>query len=205
MARELIDLGLARAIPPLSNRAVYIVSPLAPIQSITSASRDFKVRFPDSPSLTTILSTLSSGVPKRWDTVILIHRLQSDILPYLMRFGWVVQLRQFYFIKISREIKLDCLDPSVSPEERRKAQDEAQDTILVDPFRATREEVRWIHKLAERVDGAPGRMFERLGKYFDGKSAKEKILRREQVERGELEAMVEALKKVDGIVVAEHW
>jgi len=80
-----------------------------------------------------------------------------------------------------------------------------EDEILVDPFRASREEVRWIRKLAEGLGGTEGRMFERLGKYFDGKSAKEKILRREQVERGELEGMVQAVKKIGGLVVAEHW
>jgi len=80
-----------------------------------------------------------------------------------------------------------------------------EDEILVDPFRASREEVRWIKSVAEGLGGTEGRMFERLGKYFDGKSAKEKILRREQVERGELEGMVEAVRKVGGLVVAEHW
>ena len=80
-----------------------------------------------------------------------------------------------------------------------------EDEILVDPFRASREEVRWIKGVAEGLGGTEGRMFERLGKYFDGKSAKEKILRREQVERGELEGMVEAVRKVGGLIVAEHW
>jgi hypothetical protein len=83
---------------------------------------------------------------------------------------------------------------------------EEQDTILVDPYRASAEEVKWIRKLAEDVGGVGvGRMFERLGKYFDGKSAKEKILRREQVERNELEGMVEAVRKVGGLILAEHW
>jgi hypothetical protein len=42
-------------------------------------------------------------------------------------------------------------------------------------------------------------MFERLRKYFHGKSADEKILRSEQLERGELEGMVEAVRKVAGL------
>jgi len=206
MARELIDIDMARAIPPLSNRGVYIVSPLAPIQSITPFTREFKLRFPTSPSLPTLLSTISTGPPKRWDTILLVYpRLSPDVLPFLMRKGWVIQLRQFYFIRIPRRIKLACID-AVSPEERRAAEDAAEDEILVDPYRASREELKWIKKLAEEggLTGR-GRMFSRLGKYFDGKSAKEKILRREQVDRSELEAMVEVFRKAGGIVVAEHW
>jgi nitrogen permease regulator 3-like protein len=205
MARELIDLDMARAIPPLSNRSNYILSPLAPIHTITTFSREFKTRFPTSPNLSTLLSTISSGPPKRWDTVLLHHRLPSEVLPFLMRKGWVVQVRKFFFIRIPRWIKIACIEGG-SAEERRVAEEAAEDSILTDPFRASREEVKWIRKLAEEGGGMGiGRMFERLGKYFDGKSAKEKILRREQVEKSELEAMVEAFKKVGGIIVAEHW
>ena len=201
MARELINLDMARAIPALSNRGVYIVSPLAPMSSLQSHSRAFSSRFPSAPSLTTLLSTISSGAPKKWDTVLLIHRLTSDVLPWLMRFGWITQLRQFYFIRISRTIKLASQSPHLSPVDS----EDIEDSILVDPFRASREEVRWIRALAEQVGGSKAIMFERLTKYFDGKSAKDKILRREQVERGELEEMIEAFRKIGGIVVAEHW
>jgi len=116
-----------------------------------------------------------------------------------MRTGWLIQLKEFYFIRIPREIKLQCID-------RRAAETAAEDSIIVNPFRASREELKWIKKLAEHVEGSrEGRMFERLGKYFDGKSAKDKILRREQVDRSELNGMIEAVKNVRGIVVAEHW
>ena len=113
-----------------------------------------------------------------------------------MRVGWLTQLCQFYFIRIPRSIKL-ARDPLARGDEK--------DSILVDPFRASREEVRWIKALAQDVGGTEGRIFERLAKYFDGKSAKEKILRREQVERAELEGMLEAVKKAGGLIVAEHW
>lgn len=205
MARELIDLDMARAIPPLSNRSNYILSPLAPVHTITTFSREFKLRFPSAPDLSTLLSTLSNGPPKRWDTILLHYPLTPEVLPFLMRKGWVIQLRQFFFIRIPRRIKLACIE-GVSAEDRRAAEEAAEDSILTDPFRASREEVKWIRKLAEEGGSlGMGRMFERLCKYFDGKSAKEKILRREQVEKSELEAMVEAFKKVGGIVVAEHW
>lgn len=96
---------------------------------------------------------------------------------------------------------MSCIDAV----DRRAAEEEAQDSILVDPFRASREEVRWIKRLSEVVGGHRGIMFERLAKYFDGKSSKQQILRREQVEKGELEGMIEAFRKVGGIIIAEHW
>jgi hypothetical protein len=194
MARELIELDMARAIPPLSTKATYIVSPLAPIHSISSASQKFKSRFPTAPTLSTILSTISTGPPRSWGNILSQHILPADVLPYLIRLGWLTQLREFYFIRISKEIKCSC-----------GADDDVDDSILIDPFRASREEVRWIKTLAEKVGGARGGMFERLCKYFDGKSAKEKILRREQVERSELEGMIDAFRRIGGIVVAQHW
>ena len=207
MARELISLDLARAMPPLSNRAAYYISPIAPIAYLPSQARAFKTRFPNAPDLGTILATISAGQPRRWDSIVLQLNLPQDVLPYLMRTGWLTQLRQFYFIRIPREIRLECIEATTA-EERRRAQESAEDTILLDPYRASREEVRWIRRLAEKIGGGGGgfgRTFERLAKYLDGKSAKEKILRREQVGRRELEAMFEAVKNVGGLIVAEHW
>ena len=201
MARELMELDLARPIPPLTNRAKYIVSPIAPIHNLSSQSRTFKTRFPTAPSLSTLLSAISSGRPKKWDHYLSQFLLPDNILPYLMRLGWLVQLSQFYFIRIPRRIKIACMDAG----DKRTAEAAAEDSILVDPFRATRDEVRWIKKLAGEVGGFKGRMFERLSKYFDGKSAKEKILRMEQIEREELNEMIDAFKKIGGIIVAEHW
>jgi Nitrogen Permease regulator of amino acid transport activity 3 len=202
MARELTDLGLARAIPPLSNRGIYIVSPIAPIHALPSHTRAFKTRFPTSPPLPTLLSQISSAEPRRWDHFLATFRLPSTILPFLMRTGWLTQIRQFYFIRIPRKVKLACL-------EGEREEQEVEDTVLVDPYRASREEVRWIRAVAEEVarggDEVSSRIFVRFVKYFDGKSAKEKILRREQVERSELEGMIEAVRRVGGIIVAEHW
>ena len=189
MARELVDLNLARAIPPLSHRGIYILSPLAPMHSITTQSHTFAQKFPSAPSLLVLLSSISRKEPQRWNAITSHHQcLPTDILPWLIRHGWLTQLRQFYFIRIPRSIS-----------------HLAEDIILQDPYRASREQARWIHTLAEDVGGTKARVFERLGKYFDGKSARDKILRREEVERRELDEVVLAFRQAGGIVVAEHW
>jgi len=203
MARDLIALDIARPIPPLKNRATYLVSPISPINTLTFQSGTFKTRFPTAPPLPKLLSTISSGPPRRWDMIVAQYpSLPDSVLPYLIRTGWLIQLSQFYFIRIPREIKLECIDAV----DRKTADATAEDSILVNPFRASREEVKWIKKLAEHVgDSREGRMFNRLSKYFDGKSAKENILRREEVGRSELDGLIKAVQSIGGIVVAEHW
>jgi nitrogen permease regulator 3-like protein len=206
MARELTNLGLAWALPPLSNKGTYIVSPIAPIHALSSQSRTFKSRFPDGPSLPTLLSAIScSPEPCRWDRFQSEFGLDPTVLPFLMRQGWLIPLREFYFIRVPREIKVGCIEAV----DRVSAERETEDSILVDPYRASSEEVRWIKKIAEEVgkngDEVSARIFVRLAKYFDGKSSKEKILRKEQVERSELEGMIEAVRKVGGVIIAEHW
>jgi nitrogen permease regulator 3 len=187
MARELIDLNLAKPIPALSLRATYIVSPLAPLHALSSHSRAFAEVVP-SPTLPVLVSSISAGQPRRWDSLVQEHSLPLTVLPWLMRNGWLTQLRQFYFIRIPGAIS-----------------HLKEDLILADPYRASQEEVRWMQLLAEKVGGTKARVFQRLVKYFDGKSAKEKILRREEVQRRELEEVITAFKEVGGIVVAEHW
>ena len=123
-----------------------------------------------------------------------------------MRQGWLTQLRQFYFIRVPREIKVACIEGVADHD---SAERDAEDSILVDPYRATAEESRWIKRIAEEVgkggDEVSARIFGRFVKYFDGKTAKEEILRREQVEKSELEGMVDAVRTVAGIIIAEHW
>src|SRR5277367_2310863 len=127
MARELIDLDIARPIPPLSNRAIYIISPLSPIHSLSSQSRTFKSRFPPpTPPLPTLLSRIScSPTPLPWSHFLSTYHLPAQVLPYLMRSGWLTQLRQFYFIRIPRAIKVACRGPLVE-----EGEGEEEDEIL---------------------------------------------------------------------------
>lgn len=107
VARHLITWRRARAIHPLRGRDTYIVSPNADMAALAHAIPAFKKRFPTLPSLPKILHTLSLP-PKPYN-----HWMPSadhkekymEILEWLMRGGWVTQLRTFGWIRVKPEIK----------------------------------------------------------------------------------------------------
>ncbi|QDS74547.1 hypothetical protein FKW77_007760 [Venturia effusa] len=108
VARHLITWRRARAIHPLRGRDTYIVSPNANMAALDKAIPAFEKLFPTPlPSLPKMLSTLSQS-PKPYN-----HWMPSpdhkekymEILAWLMRGGWVTQLRTFGWIKVKPEIK----------------------------------------------------------------------------------------------------
>jgi hypothetical protein len=107
LARHLIYWRRGRAIPPLRQRDTYIVSPNADMRKMKVAIPDFASRFPTLPSLPTILNQLS-GTPRAWFTYFPSrdHRdTYMRILAWLMRHGWVTQLRTFGWVRVSPEVK----------------------------------------------------------------------------------------------------
>jgi hypothetical protein len=107
LARHLMYWRRGRAIPPLRERDIYIVSPNADMHKMKTAITDFATRFPTLPSLPTILNQLS-GTPRAWSTYFPSrdHRAQyMRILAWLMRHGWVTQLRTFGWVRVSSEVK----------------------------------------------------------------------------------------------------
>jgi hypothetical protein len=107
LARHLIYWRRARAIPPLRWGDVYIVSPNANMQILESAIHNFETRFPTLPSLPKILHMLS-GPPRAYSTLMPSkdHRLAyMEILAWLMRGGWVTQLRTFGWVRVKPEVK----------------------------------------------------------------------------------------------------
>ncbi|KAI9674795.1 MAG: Nitrogen permease regulator 3 [Caeruleum heppii] len=107
LSRHLVFWRRARAIPPLHQRDTYIVSPNADMRALHAASLAYSRRFPSLPSLPKMLASLSSH-PRPYRTIIPSkdHRqAYLDILAWLMKGGWVTQLRTFAWILVSTEVK----------------------------------------------------------------------------------------------------
>jgi hypothetical protein len=107
LARHLIYWRRARAIPPLRWGDVYIVSPNANTQILETAIPTFETRFPTLPTLPKILHMLS-GPPRAYSTLMPSkdHRhAYMEILAWLMRGGWVTQLRTFGWVRVKPEVK----------------------------------------------------------------------------------------------------
>ncbi|KAJ4296380.1 Nitrogen permease regulator 3 [Kalmusia sp. IMI 367209] len=107
IASHLVYWRRARLITPLHPRDTYIVSPNADMSNLQAAMSAYAQRFPTLPSLPKMLSLLSAK-PKEYKYLIPTaeHRdAYMDILAWLMRGGWVTQLRTFAWVRVSPEIK----------------------------------------------------------------------------------------------------
>ncbi|KAL8949317.1 MAG: hypothetical protein Q9222_004573 [Ikaeria aurantiellina] len=106
LASHLIYWRKARAIPPLHQRDTYIVSPNADMSKLVSASTRFAKMFPALPPLPKILNLLSS--PRAYSTLIPSKDHKEafmKILAWLLRDGWVTQLRTFMWVRVPPHIK----------------------------------------------------------------------------------------------------
>ncbi|KAI9761370.1 MAG: bHLH/Zip transcription factor [Chaenotheca gracillima] len=127
LSRHLIYWRRARAIPPLHQRDKYIVSPNADMRALPRATLAYERRFPTLPSLPKMLSLLS-GHPRAYSTLIPSndHRAAYlEILAWLMKGGWVTQLRVFAFVRVSEEIRAK-VDQEIVREEREAADAKAE-------------------------------------------------------------------------------
>lgn len=109
LASYLVYWRRGRLIPPLHPRNTYIVSPNADMRSLPQAAAIYATRFPSFPSLPKMLNILSS-TPRAYGTVIPSKEHRSaymEILAWLMRGGWVTQLRTFAWIRVTTEIKAE--------------------------------------------------------------------------------------------------
>lgn len=108
MAKHLVDWRRARAIPPLHQRDIYIVSPNADMQKLSSATKAYEATFPALPSLPKMLQALS-GTPRPYSSLIPSKDHKEDyfmILAWLLRGGWVTQLRSFAFVRVDSHVKI---------------------------------------------------------------------------------------------------
>jgi hypothetical protein len=133
IASHLVYWRRARLIAPLSPRDTYIVSPNADFSSLPAAIPAYAQRFQTLPTLPKMLSMLS-GTPRPFRNFIPTteHRdAYMDILAWLMRGGWVTQLRTFAWVRVTPEIKAQVA-VEMEHEERIKKADEARRDLLSD-------------------------------------------------------------------------
>ena len=117
LARHLIYWRRAIAVPPLHHRDTYVVSPNADMSKLLETSKSFEAAFPMMPSLPRILHLLSQ-TPVPFGNLIpsLDHKEEYyRVLAYLMRGGWITQLRTFVCVRI---------DPSIKKAVREKDRDD---------------------------------------------------------------------------------
>lgn len=123
LSMHLILWRRAMAIPPLHSSQTYVVNPNADFSRLREASDEYDRRFPSLPSLVTMLGKLSGtgnrklgpGIsaikiagPRPYGSFIpsLDHKTAyMEILEWLMRQGWVTQLKTFAWVRVSPEIK----------------------------------------------------------------------------------------------------
>jgi hypothetical protein len=106
LSRHLIYWHRARAIPPLRPVDTYIVSPTADFERLYSDARKFKERWPAFLDLITFLGLLSTPRPYNHYMKSRANRdMYMDVLAWLFRHGWVVQLRTVGWLNVPVEAK----------------------------------------------------------------------------------------------------
>ncbi|XHF97223.1 Nitrogen permease regulator 3 [Aspergillus wentii] len=108
LASHLVYWRRARAIPPLHQRDTYIVSPNCDLSKLGVATAAYQLAFPTLPSLPKMLSAMS-GSPRPYGSFIPSKDHKETyfaILAWLLRGGWVTQLRAFARVKVTPEIKM---------------------------------------------------------------------------------------------------
>lgn len=126
LAQHLIYWRRAIAIPPLHARETYIVSPNSDTTKLPTASIIWKKAFPLAPTLSNFLCRLSSA-PRPFKTFFPSKNHRStylDMLAWLVRGGWVTQLRTFAWILVWPEIIYE-VDYQLKAEALQKKADKA--------------------------------------------------------------------------------
>ncbi|KAK2801129.1 hypothetical protein FQN50_007858 [Emmonsiellopsis sp. PD_5] len=128
LASHLVYWRRARAVPPLSQRDTYIVSPNADMSKLGMATAAYEAAFPTLPSLPKMLHALSD-TPRPYSRLIPSRDHKETyyaILAWLLRGGWVTQLRTFGWLKADPEIKLAVKE--ALEREKEDKQSEEQET-----------------------------------------------------------------------------
>lgn len=130
-ANHLVYWRRAKAVLPVSSRNTYIVSPMAPIKQLYDDAVRFNRHFPNLPPLSTFLamiSDMSNSKPKPISVLIPTrdHRdLYLDAITWLLKYGYLIQLCSFFYLKITKKIKLE-VDEEIEMEVKRRQEASAK-------------------------------------------------------------------------------
>ncbi|KAJ8101785.1 nitrogen permease regulator of amino acid transport activity 3-domain-containing protein [Lipomyces tetrasporus] len=263
-ARHLIYWRRARIIIPVHRRGIYIVAPTAPLlwsvtlfldryssltlSSLHSHSKLFAKEFPSLPSLPRMLEEISSQEPRPYGNIIPSHNMREkylDALAWLLRLGYLAQLRTFIWLRISKDIKKsvahdnrlrnaressqngDLVDDNngyrydnllsdidaksqsqrddvESPMNQASAEEnQLEDTIILEPDRATVLERTWMDKIVAGQNESIVELFWRVAKYMNGKVAFEDVPGKEGIERREVRNLLASVN--EHIIISRHW
>ena len=137
LARHLIYWRRARAIPPLHPRDIYLVSPNADMRNLRKSMSEYSARFPTLLSMPEMLHKLSAA-PRSYITLIPSKDHKAaymEILAFLMRGGWVTQLRTFAWIRVMPDVKAAVAAQSGEIDESNR--ESHSDNALSRPSRPT--------------------------------------------------------------------
>lgn len=126
LAKHLVHWQFALPVRPLHVRNIFTTSPTAPVARLKDDADLFAARFPTVPPLPRILHAISQRnapysalVPSR------DHRnLYIDVLAWLLRRGWLIELRTFVWVKVTPDVK------RAVQYERRRRRSSAKSTDL---------------------------------------------------------------------------
>ena len=109
LAAHLVYWRKAHALPPLHARGIYVPSPNADGKRLQTAVAAYARLFPPPlPSMPQLLALLGAAGPRPYASTIPSkdHRpVYFDMLAWLLRGGWVTQLRAFGWVRVSGEIQ----------------------------------------------------------------------------------------------------
>ena len=232
-ASHLIYWRRARAIPPIHQRDIYIMSPNANMRQLEAAIALYATTFPTLPSLPKMLSNLS-GRPKALEKMIPSKdhkQAYFEILAWLMRGGWVTQLRMFALIKVSSAVKAQVAATIAAEEAESSARESSgeatskpgskgkkslnghtnynqpyQASVILSPHRASSLESRWIEAVGASIKDEEARQHWPLfTKYFTGYDALQKIPVREGMKRKKVWMLLDRMLEEGVLVGCRHW
>ncbi|OJD14247.1 hypothetical protein AJ78_05374 [Emergomyces pasteurianus Ep9510] len=146
LASHLVYWRRARAVPPLNPRDTYIVSPNADMSKLAQATEAYEAAFPTLPSLPKMLHALSD-TPKPYSRFIPSRDHKETyyaILAWLLRGGWVTQLRTFGWVRVSPEIK-QAVDEALEKEKEEKEIEERENEASSTKLDSTTQERSGSH------------------------------------------------------------